>query len=186
MSQTKPTNTAGIVVVTLVVVGVGIAIMSAMSEGGSTSRGTPSYTPSPYIAPEPAPPAFSAPEQPLPPTGTLGIASAYSENYIEIHTQADGSHTMVKIEDLYGNVVSEGFIRDGGHLKLYVPLGTYVMKTASGRTWFGRDYLFGPDTQYSKPNDTFPLSQPGEYWTVELIPQAGGNMQDRRISASEF
>jgi hypothetical protein len=93
---------------------------------------------------------------------------------------------VVKIEDLYGNVAAEGFIRGGGRLKLYVPLGTYVIKTASGMKWFGWERLFGPDTRYSRPDDTFPLSQPGEYWTVELIPQARGNIQDRAISASEF
>ena len=186
VSQTKPTNTGGMVIVALIVIGVGIAIVRSMSGPSSAPRGTPTYTPSSYVPAQPPAPAFRAPEQPLPPTGPLGVSSGYSENYIEVHTRADGSHTMVKIEDLYGTIVSEGFIRDGGRLKLYVPLGTYVMKTASGTTWFGREHLFGPDTQYSKPDDTFPLSQPGEYWTVELIPQTGGNMQDRRISASEF
>jgi len=186
VSQTKPTNTTGIVVVSLIAVVIVIAVIDSMSGSTSRSRTPPLYTPSAVARTPPPAPVFSAPAQPLPQTGALSGSSGYSENFIEIQTRADGTHTLVKIEDLYGNVVSEGFIRDGGGLRLYVPLGTYVMKTASGTTWFGRDHLFGPDTQYSKPDDTFPLSERGEYWTVELIPQTGGNMQDRRISASEF
>lgn len=185
-SRTKPTNTAGIVVITIIAIVHGIAFIGWMFGSSSSSQTSPSSAAQPLARATPPAPVFSAPAKPLPPTGPLGISSGNTENFIEIHTRADGSHTLVKIEDLSGNVVSEGFIRDGGRIKLYVPLGTYVMKTASGTTWFGQSHLFGPDTQYSKPDDTFPLTQNGEYWTVELIPQTGGNMRDRRISAAEF
>jgi putative transposase len=38
----------------------------------------------------------------------------------------------------------------------------------------------------SKTDDTFPLLQRGEQWTVELIPQTNGNLQERPTSAGEF
>lgn len=101
-------------------------------------------------------------------------------------TRQGGRHTLIKVEALGGNEVTRAFIRSGGTYTIDLPQGIYVLKTASGTTWYGPQYLFGPETSYSRPDDTFPLNQPGEQWTVELIEQVGGNLRDRPISAKDF
>ena len=38
-------------------------------------------------------------------------------------------------------------------LELKVPLGTFEIRYASGKQWYGYNYLFGDDTSYSKAAD---------------------------------
>ena len=78
------------------------------------------------------------------------------------------------------------FIRATEKLRIYLPLGTYVLKTTTGRQWYGDQVRFGPDASFSRPNETFPLNKPGEYWEVELILQEGGNLSQSAISEAEF
>lgn len=126
------------------------------------------------------------PVLPLPVTGTFGISFSSTQNSIIVKTRPGGTHTLVKIERTDGTEIVRGFIRAGEQLAFPLPSGTYILKTASGTTWYGDSSLFGPETAYSRPDDTFPLLNFGENWTVELIPQRGGNLRDRRINAAEF
>lgn len=126
------------------------------------------------------------PVQPLPKTGwgpATGVADR--DSWIDIKTSGE-HHTLVRIENLSGKRVALRFIRATESLRIYLPLGTYVMKTATGRQWYGLEYRFGHETSYGKPDDTFPLNERGEYWTVELIPQQDGNLRERKISEQEF
>ncbi len=99
-------------------------------------------------------------------------------------------HTLVKIEDASGREVTRGFIRAGGTHRFNLPLVSYVLKTASGQTWYGPepDRLFGPGdlTQTNRADDRFDLNAPGEYWTVELIPRQQGNLREVRIPRTAF
>lgn len=122
----------------------------------------------------------------LPATGAFDESRSTTRNAIIVKTRAGGSHTLVKIERAGGAEVTRGFVRAGEQHTFNLPLGTYVIKMASGSAWYGDTALFGSDTGYSKADDTFPLNQPGEQWTVELIPQRSGNLRERRISASQF
>lgn len=123
---------------------------------------------------------------PTPATGAFDTSFSDTQNAIIIRTSPGGLDTLVKIEDIGGNEVTRGFIRAGESHTFFLQRGTYIIKTASGTAWYGENAMFGPDTSYSRPDDTFPLLQWGEQWTVELIPQQGGNLRDRRISAAEF
>jgi hypothetical protein len=65
------------------------------------------------------------------------------------------------------------------------------MRYASGETWRGMQHLFGPGnmTSYQASSDIFNFNFSGGYYrgyTVELIRQAGGNLDTRSISASSF
>jgi len=130
--------------------------------------------------------ASRAPAQPLPLTGAFDSSDNSRRNSITVKTQSGGQHTLIKIERLGGGEVTRGFVRAGEQHKFYLPAGTYVLKTAGGSAWYGEKLLFGANTAYSKPDDTFSMVAPGEQWTVELIPQRDGNLRDRQISASEF
>lgn len=124
--------------------------------------------------------------QPLPKTGAgKTLVATAKDNWIQIKTSGD-HHTLVKVEQTSGQLVASRFIRASDSYRIYLPLGDYVLKTATGRQWFGDEARFGPDTVYSKPNDTFPLNKPGEYWEVELILQQHGNLTQRSISEAEF
>ncbi len=70
-----------------------------------------------------------------------------------------------------------------------VPLGSYELKYATGKTWYGLDYLFGPNTSYYKADDVFRFSKTGDGvsgWTVELFQQVGGNLETKKISEDDF
>jgi len=85
-------------------------------------------------------------------------------------------------------VVAEQFIRAGERLRVHLPLGVYELRTATGKRWYGKELLFGPDnlTDYFKADDSFPLNERGEYWEVELILQANGNLSQSTISKDQF
>ena len=123
---------------------------------------------------------------PLPATGAFDTSTSSTTTAIIIKTRAGGGHTLVKIRNVGGAEVTRGFIRGGDQHTFRLPLGTYLITMASGDNWYGEQLLFGRNTSYSKADDTFPLLQRGEQWTVELIPQTNGNLQERPISAGEF
>lgn len=132
-----------------------------------------------------AAPAFSAPVLPLPATGAFDNSSSTTQNAIIVKTRA-GKHTLVKIEDLAGTEITRGFIRGGDSYQFDLGRGTYVIKMAWGTQWYGGSDLFGPDTGYSKADDTFALLQYGEQWTVELIPQTSGNLREVNLRPEQF
>jgi hypothetical protein len=133
----------------------------------------------------PTAPAFNSPVQPLPPTGSFDSSFSSTQNAIIVKTRA-GKHTLVKIENLAGLEITRGFIRGGDTYQFDLRQGTYVIKMAWGEQWYGDIHLFGPRTQYSKADDTFPLRQRGEQWTVELIPQTSGNLREVNLRPEQF
>ena len=54
-------------------------------------------------------------------------------------------HYYVKLYSLDGKELMSMFVKAGESLKVYVPLGAYKMKTASGEIWYGPQHRFGPD-----------------------------------------
>ena len=108
------------------------------------------------------------------------------------------SHYYVKIESGFGRSVVEFsssdevvtlFVRAGETAEIEVPLGRYVLKYAEGTQWYGVDKLFGDSTAYYRADVVFAFYFDGEYYaghTVELIPQASGNLDTDRIIADEF
>jgi hypothetical protein len=81
------------------------------------------------------------------------------------------------------------FVRGGDTVQVEVPLGTYVVKYASGTTWYGYDYRFGPETDYSKAESKFDFRNDGYQisgYTITLYRVAGGNLHTRGLSPAEF
>ena len=140
----------------------------------------------PLVVTADLPPAVELRQHPLPETGSgKTLVKAGKDNWIQIKTSG-AHHTLVKVERPDGQLVATRFIRAADKLRIYLPLGTYVLKTATGRQWYGEEDRFGPEGHFSKPNDTFPLNEPGQYWEVELILQEGGNLSQSTISEAEF
>jgi hypothetical protein len=56
-------------------------------------------------------------------------------------------------------------------------------------TWYGYDYLFGPETGYNKAESTFNFRSDGYQisgYTITLYQVAGGNLHTSRLSPAEF
>ena len=96
-------------------------------------------------APAPAPVTV-----PLPATGVM-TGSNTGEGITFLTSKGDGSY-YVKFEKLTGTDLNEAgqieltaFINDGQTLTVYLPVGNYKLKYATGMSWYGEEELFGPD-----------------------------------------
>lgn len=81
------------------------------------------------------------------------------------------------------------FIRAGQSAETLVPLGTYRIRYATGETWYGEDFLFGPQTSYSEADQSFRFMDEGyQYsgYTLELFLQRHGNLSTNRITPDQW
>ncbi len=143
------------------------------------------YNPS---SPLPSKPVFNPPIIPI----SQGVVTRSNEEGIapfEILTEA-GSDYFIKLVDVRTqNEILTAYIQGGRPFEVDVPLGTYELKYASGYTWYGPKYLFGPDTVYAKAGETFGFYIQGNQvagHTVELIMQYNGNLETNKINGEDF
>lgn len=81
------------------------------------------------------------------------------------------------------------YIIGGKPLEIQVPLGAYEIRYASGNTWYGSQYLFGPETRYSKADKIFNFQLNGNRYsgyTIELISRINGNLGTSSINSNAF
>ena len=138
----------------------------------------------------PSRPAFSAPPVAQPASGTVRrLAPGTAIAPFKIQTRGAGNY-LVRLEDAYGGAdVMDVFVRGGDTVEVEVPLGNYVVKYASGMTWYGYDYLFGPETTYSRADSTFNFTRDAygvSGYTITLYQVSNGNLHTRGISSAEF
>ena len=136
-------------------------------------------------------PAFSQSVQPLPQTGDNTTSYDNGVAPLSIKTSPNGGyHYFVKIVNIVNHQeLGSYFIRSGGMLEIKVPLGTYEIKYATGKQWYGTSYLFGPETTYSKADSLFTFRFDGyQYsgYTLELIMQRNGNLRTSGIQPSQW
>lgn len=137
--------------------------------------------------------ALSALKQPLPPTGIMEpVARQVTEDQsapfqVTNSPNVNSVVRLVRVAD--GAVIMSAFVRAGETLDLDVPLGSYIVRVASGQVWYGSDVRFGPSTQYVVLDSTFTFSIEGmtrKGHQLELKATAAGNLGDSPISASNF
>lgn len=101
-----------------------------------------------------------------------------------------GENYFIKlVETSSGSPVVTLFARGGIPLEVEVPLGSYTLRYAYGRTWCGEQALFGEETRYGEAQSTFTFSAQGGQisgYTVELTPRVHGNLRTRSIAGSSF
>jgi hypothetical protein len=81
------------------------------------------------------------------------------------------------------------FVRSGETASVRVPVGVYEVRFAAGEKWYGEEYLFGPATAYSKADARFDFrAEDGKVdgFTVELIKQISGNLNETAIGPADF
>ena len=107
----------------------------------------------------------------------LKIVSGSADNY------------FLKLVDGDGKTVGTLFLRGGSSLNVDAPLGTYTLKYAYGKTWYGPQYLFGPETRYVALNSTFSFERKGDEVSgveISLLKQKNGNLDDHPIAVDDF
>jgi hypothetical protein len=153
----------------------------------SQQRSTPT---TPGIIKSPPRPDFSLPSLALPRSGEVqrytnenGVAPLQIQSSV-------GDHYFVKLEDANsGRPVLAVFVRGGQNEELEVPLGTYTVKYAAGEKWYGIHHLFGPDTQFSRADQTFTFSSNGyQYtgYTITLYEVSDGNLRTTKLQPDDF
>lgn len=136
-------------------------------------------------------PKFTQAVQSLPQTGDNTTTFSNGVAPLNIKTSSTGAyHYFVKIVGAENKKeLGSYFIRSGETLNIQVPLGSYEIKYATGKRWYGTTYLFGPETSYSKADSIFTFSfDGGQYsgYTVELIMQQNGNLRTSGIQPSQW
>jgi len=140
--------------------------------------------------PVPSQPIFTAPEQPLPYNGKV-IKFTQLETIAPFEIKSStGSHYLVKLADAYSDSdVLTVFVHGGSTVQIDVPLGTYIVKYAAGTKWYGYKHLFGPETSYSKADETFRFERNGYQvtgYTITLYTVLHGNLQTSTIRPEDF
>lgn len=92
---------------------------------------------------------------------------------------------VVKFDDDSGKTVFSFFVRPQSTTPMLMGLGTYYLKWAGGKTWYGEEDLFGPETTYQKDPESWPFES-GKYWTLTMQPVENGNVHSDTIDADEF
>ena len=138
-----------------------------------------------------SPSTFNQAPQPLPSNETLQrYHSREAVAPLEIKTRGSDRHYFVKLVDSSTNRKTLTlFIRGGRSAEISVPLGTFRLKYATGETWYGSQYRFGPDTRYNEADRLFQFTDDGyQYsgYTVELFLQDNGNLRTEQISPDDF
>lgn len=106
----------------------------------------------------------------------------------EINTSETGYY-FIKLVEIGTNKAVKIFVHAGKPLEVEIPLGKYEMKYAYGKTWYGEEYLFGPETVYTKSDSIFDFEKRGNRisgYTVTLYKVRDGNMQTHEITAADF
>lgn len=109
---------------------------------------------------------------------------------LEIVTRGNKANYLIKLEDYSTNKhILDIFIRAGRTAKVDVPLGVFRIKYASGENWYGPEYMFGIDTNYSVAEDIFRFERKGNQvsgYSIELYDVIDGNLETRQISPGDF
>lgn len=166
-----------------------------LAEANNTASNSVRSQPSPSAAPRttsPILPENLPPAVPRPRPGLLfNWTGRTPQAPLKIVTPS-GSDYYVKLVDANTGADAVAiFVRGGQSIQVDVPLGTYRMRYASGQTWRGTRHLFGPGTltNYGEAESVFDFHISAGYikgYTVELVPQVGGNLRTRPIKPGQF
>lgn len=133
-------------------------------------------------------------EKPPPlPLPNNGIIIPYFEKGVaplKLSTRHINQHHYIKLVNLLDDKdILTAFVRGATTLEIEVPLGRYELRYTVGETWFGENFLFGPNTIFGKANKIFEFKQHGDKvsgYSVELFLQPYGNLRTQEISAFDF
>lgn len=130
------------------------------------------------------------PKVPLPETGMISRSSFEGVAPFKVTVPLNQVHYFLKIVNANtGERIASYFIRSGETLETKLPLGNYKIKYAFGEVWYGKNHLFGENTQFAKANQNFEFNFNGYQYQghrLELIQRQNGNLESSTISKNEF
>lgn len=163
-AKNASSSSSGCGCLALIAIGVVVFVLFISQSDNATppraSYSPPSSVTQPTIQSAPTPPPFNEPIVALPDNGELVVKANYSlVAPFQIKSQG-GENYLLKLTDAESGVdVMTVFVRGGETVETRAPLGTFIVKYASGTTWYGYEYLFGPSTTYSKADETFAFTR---------------------------
>jgi len=81
------------------------------------------------------------------------------------------------------------YVKAGKTVEVDVPVGVYQLYYAYGKTWYGKEKRFGPDTVFCTSDEylDFYTDDSTTYGhTLSLILQTYGNFDSRNIKEADF
>lgn len=104
---------------------------------------------------------------------------------------ASGSEShLVKLKDATtGQEMVTIFVRAGEQVATKIPVGDYTQVYASGKIWYGWDFLFGNRTKFAKSLQILSFQQNGNQFNghiVQLKQHSNGNLRSKPINQNEF
>lgn len=136
-------------------------------------------------APPPAPKILTPPA-----TGHIWVHSGTSRIApFSIAAGSDENYFVKLVKVSTGRSVLDVFVRSGDTAEIRVPLGTYELRYASGKQWYGRKLLFGSSTVYSKADREFTFNVEGNVINghrITLYTVPNGNLSTQHIQPAEF
>jgi len=108
---------------------------------------------------------------------------------LEIKTQAGTNYYIKVVDSITKAEILTAFVRGGQPFETMIPVGSYEIKYATGRAWFGSVLDFGEGASYSRCDDRFDFAKShNEFngYAIELILQPHGSLQTDPISPSDF
>jgi hypothetical protein len=128
------------------------------------------------------------PEQPLPDNGdgVFEFERAETTSRIKIVPRPKHETMVVKIERWEDNqLVCWFLIQAGESAETSIPAGSYRLKFASGRKWYGEHHLFGPSATYFAVAN--PINIPAKTnYTLNLTPSPSGIIREYTIGPRDF
>lgn len=107
-----------------------------------------------------------------------------------ITEKSDTQNYYVKLFDAAtGTVAYEFFVRGGSTLKGKVAPGTFLLRYATGKDWYGNDLCFGPGTVYTKSDDRMEFYKKGGAYhgmEITLYTVPNGGLYTQPASPDEF
>ena len=107
---------------------------------------------------------------------------------LEVNTTGTYGY-YIYLEDTSGTNDMAFYVKGGKSAEISVPVGTYEIYYATGKTWYGKEYLFGEDTSTYKCDETFRFYFDGYYYngyTIDLYTQSNGNLDTTPIPENQF
>ena len=128
---------------------------------------------------------------PLPRNGELIFAgSAELVAPLSIETREGQGHFFVKLVGRgTGKTALTFFVREGQKAEVEAPLGSYELRYATGRSWFGPKELFGDKTQCARALEPLDFAVQGDSvrgFAIRLYLQVDGNLATKVMSPEDF
>lgn len=128
------------------------------------------------------------PEQPLPDNGhgLFAFDQSAADSRLRFFPRGEQGHVVLKVVDAAdARLVCWIFIRQGESVEAPIPAGSYRLKLACGKKWYGEEDLFGPTAFYSAIANEINIPSRTAY-TIDLHPSTTGTLKETTLRAEDF